>query len=152
MANHASALIRSLNRLFWSMTAVAVTEVAAGYCLHRLRIEVHPPFGGLRGWGLLFLIAAVALGVAGPILIRTLFNRNAVTRKQVETAGFARYQRTLVGVATAAALIGGLAYILVVPKLYLYGSVLAGLYGIYGAIPNERKIAGEMRFYGLEGK
>lgn len=152
MDTNTSILTRLLNRLFWAMTAAVLALMAAGYLLHRFAIQVRPPFGSLRGWGLLFLVASVALGVALPILIRTLFNKNAVQRKDVELAAFTAHQKTLITVSISAALVGGLAYILVVPKLYLYGSVLAGLYGIYSAIPNERKLAGELRFYGLEGK
>jgi hypothetical protein len=152
MNEQVSALARRLNRLFWALTLPAVALLGIVFAAHRLGVWIDPPFGTLRGWGIVLLVLSVVFGVALPILIRTLFNKRAVERKRVEMIAFTDYQRRLVVISIAAAYIAGIAYLLAVPKLYLYGSVLAGLYGIYSAIPSERKLAGELRFYGLANK
>jgi hypothetical protein len=105
-----------------------------------MKVAISPPFGQFRVWGILLLI--VSVGVTLPILLRTLFNRRAVEVKQVALVDFVAHQQRLVVVSISAAYVTGVAYLLLVPNLYLYGSVLAGLYGIYSAIPSERKLKG----------
>ncbi len=152
MEQDVAKLIRSLNRLFWVLTVLAVAVLGLSYLLHQMNITIPPPFGGLRAWGIFLLLLSVILGIALPVLLRTLFNKRAVDAKHVQWAVFVAHQQRLVVVAISAAYVAGIAYLFLVPNLYLYGSVLAGLYGIYSAIPSERKLAGEMRFYGLGGK
>ncbi|UCF96734.1 MAG: hypothetical protein JSV89_16365 [Spirochaetaceae bacterium] len=147
-----TGLLSKLNRLFWMMTVPALAFLVLGYLLHRMGRPISPPFNNLRGWGIFLLILSVVLGVALPILLRTMFNRRAVRAKHVETADFESHQVRLVVISISAAYVAGMAYLLLVPNLYLYGSVLVGLYGIYSAIPQERKLKGEMRFYGMGNK
>jgi hypothetical protein len=147
-----SELVRSLNRLFWTLTAVAVAFLGLGYVLHRMEITISSSPRSLQVWGIFLLTLTAVLGVALPILLRTVFNKRAVDTKLVTMADFVAHQRRLVVIPISAAYVAGVAYILVVPGLYLYGSVLCGLYGIYSAIPQERKLKGEMRYYGLGEK
>ena len=147
-----AGLIRKLNLLFWGLTLPAALFLGAAYLLHRMEITVPPPAGPLRAWGIGLLVAAVALGVAIPIVLRTLFNRAALQAGSVQPGEFAAHQKRLVAVAVSSAYVAGIGYLLLVPPLYLYGSVLAGLYGIYSAIPSERKLKAEMKFYGVRGK
>ena len=143
---------RSLNLLFWVLTVVALIFLGIGYLLHKSNITIQAPFDGLRAWGIFLLLLSVILGVALPILLRTMFNKRAVDAKHVNLAAFVAHQKALVIISISAAYTAGIAYLLMVPNLYLYGSVLAGLYGIYSAIPSERKLKGELRFYGLVEK
>jgi hypothetical protein len=143
---------RSLNRLFWVLTVLAIAFLGLGYLLHKSNITIQAPFGSLRAWGIFLLVLSVILGVALPILLRTLFNKRAVEEKHVELVLFLAHQKRLVVVSVSAAYAACIAYLFLVPNLYLYGSVLAGLYGIYSAIPSERKLKGELRYYGLGGK
>jgi len=147
-----SELLKTLNRLFWTLTAIAVAFLGSGYLLHRRGLTIPSSPAGLKIWGILLLTLAAILGVALPILMRTLFNRRAVSAKHVSKSEFVAHHKRLIIIAISAAYVAGAAYILVVPGLYLYGSVLCGLYGIYSAIPQERKLKGEMRYYGLDGK
>jgi predicted secreted protein len=147
-----SELVRSLNRLFWTLTAVAVAFLGLGYLLHRMEITISSSPRSLQVWGIFLLTLTAVLGVALPILLRTMFNKRAVSAKHVAMADFTAHQRRLVVIPICAAYVAGVAYLLVVPGLYMYGSVLCGLYGIYSAIPQERKLKGEMRYYGLVEK
>ncbi len=141
-----------MNRLFWVLTLLAVAFLGLGYLLHRTNVTLSPFFGGLRAWGIVLLLVSAFLGVALPILLRTLFNKSAVRAKRVQWADFATHQRRLVAISISACYVAGISYLLEVPSFYLYGSVLCGLYGIYSAIPQERKLKGEIRFYGLEDR
>jgi hypothetical protein len=152
MNDELADLVKTLNRLFWIMTVLAVAFLGLGYLLHRLGTSVPSSDQGLRIWGILLLTLAAVLGVAVPILVRTMFNKRAVSAKHVAMADFAAHQKRLVAIPITAAYVAGVAYLLAVPGLYLYGSVLCGLYGIYSAIPQERKLKGEMRYYGLVGQ
>lgn len=152
MSDELSDLMKTLNRLFWTLTVVAVAFLGVGYLLHRVGIEISTSPAGLKVWGILLLVLAAVLGVALPILMRTLFNKRAVEAKRVSKAAFVTHHKRLIAIAISAAYVAGIAYILVVPGLYLYGSVLCGLYGIYSAIPQERKLLGELRYYGLDGQ
>lgn len=147
MNQELTALVRKLNSLFWVLTILAVAFLGLGYLLHKMNTPVSPPFGELRTWGIFLLIVSVVLGVALPILLRTSFNKRAVDQKRVAMVDFVSHQQRLVIIAISAAYAAGIAYLLLVPNLYLYGSVLAGLYGIYSAIPSGRKLKGELRFY-----
>jgi hypothetical protein len=147
-----NTLMRALNRLFWTLTAVAVAFLGLGYLLHRLGVRIAPSLGGSQIWGIFLLTIAAILGVALPILLRTLFNKRAVEAKNVDTVEFTVHQKRLVVIPICAAYAAGGAYLLELTGLYLYGTVLCGLYGIYSALPQERKLKGEMRYYGLDGK
>jgi len=152
MNDEFSELVRTLNRLFWTLTVIAVAFLGLGYLLHRMAITVSTSLGNLQVWGIFLLTLAAILGIALPILLRTMFNKRAVDAKHVTKAEFVAHHKRLIAIAISAAYVAGVAYLLVVPGLYLYGSVLCGLYGIYSAIPQERKLKGEMRYYGLDGK
>jgi hypothetical protein len=152
MNDQLAKLTRELNILFWTLTLLAVGFLAVVYLVHKMSVTVSPPFGALRAWGIVLLVVSAILGVALPILLRTLFNKRAVDAKYIELADFVAHQKRLVAISISACYVAGLAYLLVVANLYLYGSVLCGLYGIYSAIPSERKLQGELRFYGLRGK
>ncbi len=150
--NDEPALLRSLSRLFWSLALPALVLLAADVAVHRTAGVPAPPFGSARTWGIVLLVLSVLLAAALPILIRTLFNARAVKQRSVEPESFARYQRALVAVPLAAAFLADAAYLLSLPRLYVYGSVLAALYGVYSAYPSQKKLAGELRYYGLAGK
>ena len=152
MSDELDGLMRRLNRLFWTLTILAVAFLGLGYLLHRVNMDSPPSVGNPRVWGILLLTLSAILGIALPILLRTMFNRRAVSSRRVEMREFAAHQKRLIAVAVSAAYAAGIAYLLALPGLYLYGPVLCGLYGIYSAIPQERKLNGEMRYYGLGGK
>ena len=152
MNDELNELVRSLNRLFWTLTVLAVAFLGLGYLLQRTEVTIFSSPGSLRFWGVFLLTLSAILGIALPILVRTMFNKQAVRAKKVAMADFEAHQKRLVVIPICAAFVAGVAYFLAVPGLYLYGSVLCGLYGIYSAIPQERKLKGEMRYYGLMEK
>jgi hypothetical protein len=105
-------LVKALNRLFWTLTAIAVAFLGLGYLLHRMEITIPVSVGNPKVWGILLLVLAALLGVALPILLRTLFNKQAVSAKHVDKADFIAHQRSLVVIPVCAAYAAGVAYFL----------------------------------------
>ena len=152
MNERADLLQKKITLTFWLGMLPVILLFGLDVLLHQLQVEVAPPVGSLRLWGIVLLILSVGCGIALPILMRTLFQSRAAKKKSVSFEEYQRFILALTLVALSAALLADIAYLFVVPKLYLYGSVLAGLYGIYSAIPSRRKISAELKYYGLEGR
>ncbi len=150
MANNATSVSKKLLKVFWIMITAALIFLSIGVFIHRSGISVEPPFGSAWSWGLALLILSVSCGIALPILMRTIFHEQAIKRRKVDFERFTSFQIYLIIVSLSAAFFACLAYLFLVPKFHLYASVLAGLYGVYSSIPSEKKIAGEMKYYGLD--
>lgn len=104
--------------------------------------------GTRRLTGIVIFLLTVIATVALPILVRVRFHDRAVKEKVATLESYIQVQKQqmlLIGIGSTMA---GLAYLLVIPNLYLYGSVLSALYGIYSVLPSERKTAGELKAYG----
>jgi hypothetical protein len=138
-----------LLRRFWISVSPALAFLALDVIVHQSHGSVTPPVGSIRLWGVTLLIVAAGLGVALPILLRSLFHDRARKQGRVDPAAYERHEKTVMTVSIAAAWVGALAYLFPVQGLHLYGSVLAGLYGIYSAIPSSTKLSAQMRYYGL---
>lgn len=145
-------LMRHLTVLFWQLAAPAAVLLVGGSLVRRLYGPLALPAGGPQPWGTAALVLAVACGVALPILIRTLFNQRAVQDKRADPTAFRRYQARLVVVPLLAAYVAAAASLFALGRLHIYGSVLAALYGAYSAYPVQRKLIGEMRYYGLKAE
>ncbi len=147
--------VRLIRRLYW-IFGVAITPVVlffvADVVIHQTGIQVTLPFGTPRLWGIAVLILSVLCGAALPILMRAGFQTRAAGTQSVGIEEYMSLQMRLIVLSMIAALLACVAYLFLLPKLYLYGSVLAGLYGIYSAIPTRRKINAELRYYGLGDK
>ncbi len=152
MAENNDRLIRKLSWIFGAAITPVVLFFAADVVIHQMRIQVSLPFGTPRLWGIAVLILSVLCGAALPILMRAGFQTWAAGTRSVGIEEYANLQARLIVLSMIAALLACVAYLFLLPKLYLYGSVLAGLYGIYSAIPTRRKINAELRYYGLGDK
>jgi len=147
--------IRLIKKLYWIFAGTITPVVlffAADVVMHQMGIRVMLPFGSPRLWGITVLILSVLCGAALPILMRSAFQTRAAGARSVGIEEYASLQVRLIVISMIAALPACVAYLFVLPKLYLYGSVLAGLYGIYSSIPSRRKINAELRYYGLGEK
>lgn len=105
-----------------------------------------------RIWGILLLVASVSTGIALPIFIRTLFLNKFAKKRLVLFEEYIQYQRNLIILSSVALVCASIAYLLVVSPLYLYGSMLAALYGIYSILPFKAKINSELIYFKLQGK
>ncbi len=141
---------KKLNVTFWTAAAFAVAVLTVVYILHKYGVTLQVPSGPPRLWGILFLLLTALCGIATPILMRTTFHDRAIKNKNVTRAQFEKYQKGIILTSFAGAFIADIAYLFLIPQFYVYGCVLAAIYGVYGAIPTPKKITAEMRFYNLE--
>ncbi len=141
---------KKLNLTFWTAASFVAAVLTAVYILHKYGITVQVPPGSPRLWGILFLLLTALCCIATPILIRTGFHDRAVKNKNVTRAQFEKYQKGIILTTFAGAFIADLAYLFLAGQFYVYGCILAAIYGVYGAIPTRKKITAEMRFYNLE--
>jgi len=143
-------LLKKLTLVFGILVGIAAVFFALIYLTHFRKITVTPPTFTIWVWGVILLVLTVWFSVALPILMRTLFHSKAVKNKKVEFGQYEKLQVNLIIVTLIGAYTACLAYLFLVPKLHLYGSVLAGLYGIYAAIPTRKKISADLAYYGLK--
>ena len=141
-------LMKTLRRNFTLANVGFFFCLIAGYFIHNK--DKTPLLGPahLKTVGTSLFILTMIFTVALPILIRVRFHQHALAFLSINPSDYGAFQKKLmisVGIGTALA---GLSYILVIPDLYLYASVLAALYGIYSILPSRRKVMGELRAYG----
>ncbi|MBN2531828.1 MAG: hypothetical protein JXB88_02990 [Spirochaetales bacterium] len=143
-------LLKKLRIIFWIITGGAIVFFSITIITHYLaKITVSPPFGSLMIWGLFLFIMSVITGVAIPILLRTFFHSRVYKKKSASFQDYAHLQQYNMIISLLSTLPANLAYLFLVPKLYLYGSVIAALYGIYSSLPSVKKIAGELKYYAI---
>ena len=145
-----SALLKKMRLVFCILCGAETLFFIFIFFLHRQEISVTPPFLSLWTWGFVLLVLSVTFGVALPILMRTLFHSQAARDKKVEFWRYEMLQLSLIIISLLGAFFACFAYLFLVPEFHLGASVLAGLYGIYSAIPNRRKITAELNYYGLK--
>jgi hypothetical protein len=150
MDDKTQKLLEKMRIIFWIMTSGAIIFFIINIIVHYvIKVSVKPP-GSLFYWGLALFILSVITGAALPVLMRTVFHSRAYKKKSAQFNDYAQHKQLVIVISLLASIPANCAYLFLVPKLYLYGSVLAGLYGIYAALPSERKITGELKYYGLE--
>ena len=145
-----SALLKKMRLAFSILCGVETLFFIFIFFLHRQEISVTPPFWSPWTWGVVLMVLSVIFGVALPILMRTLFHSQAARDKKVEFWRYERLQLNLIIISLMGAFFACFAYLFLVPEFHLGASVLAGLYGIYSAIPTRRKITAELNYYGLK--
>jgi uncharacterized membrane protein YesL len=151
MEERVQKLLKKMQILFWIMTGAAFIFFLINILIHyQLKLSVSPPFGSLKIWGLCLFIISVITGIALPVLLRTFFHSRAHKKKSARFPDFVILQQRIIIISLLSTLPANIAYLYLVPKLYLYGSVIAALYGIYSSLPSRKKITGELKYYGLD--
>lgn len=116
--------------------------------LHQLDIRIVPP-GNIRVWGILLFVLSVALGAALPVFFRTSFHSRYIKQSGVSILEYLAHQRNLIAICSISVIPASIAYLFIVSPLYMYGSILAALYGIYSTLPFKEKIVNELKIYKL---
>ncbi|MCK5644404.1 MAG: hypothetical protein KAJ19_26630 [Gammaproteobacteria bacterium] len=149
--NNTGNILKKLWGMFWLSIVLPLILFAGVILVHQLGIRITAP-GNIRILGIFLLVFSVAFGVAVPVLLRTSFHGKYVKQKSVAISEYLIYQRTLIAVCSLAIISASIAYLFIVSPLYMYGSILAALYGIYSAIPFKEKIVNELKIYKLENQ
>jgi len=141
-------ILKRLWILFWLSIISPLLLFIAVVIIHQMGIIIIAP-GNIRVWGILLLVLSVSFGVALPVLFRTSFHGNYLKTKKVTLSDYFIYQRKMVVVCAVSIIPASGAYLLIVSPLYMYGSILAALYGIYSTLPFSDKIVNELKMYSL---
>ncbi len=142
-------VLSNLWKKFWISMSLPILFFAGVVILQILEIRIIPP-GNIRIWGILLFVLAAAFGAAIPVLQRTLFHDKFLKDNIVNISKYIKYQKKLFILCSVAVIPASFAYMFIVSPLYMYGSVLAALYGIYSTLPFKDKITKELRIYKIE--
>ena len=137
-------------KCFWISISLPLLLFTGVVLIQQLGIRVIPP-GNIRIWGILLLVLSAALGVALPVFQRTSFHDRYLKNNSSNITEYVDYQRKLFILCSAAIVSASLAYLFIVSPLYMYGSVLAALYGVYSSLPFKDKVSKELAMYKIEG-
>ncbi len=149
--NDTGTIIRKLWGMFWFSIVLPLLLFAGVVFVHQMEIRITAP-GNIRIWGIILLVLSVTFGVALPVFFRTSFHGRYIKYESVSISEYLGYQRILIIICSIAIISASIAYLFIVSPLYMYGSILAALYGIYSAIPFKEKIVNELKVYKLENQ
>lgn len=141
------AMADALKKTYLSLLLPAVVTLLLAY--------------GARGTGLIpaysnisvnfiapcFFVLSVALAVAAPILLRSVFAHRVRNQQTVAELAFVRFEKRLIGVALISPYLLLPAYLLNFPDFYFIGMVLSALYAAYYFYPSKRRIQFEKRIF-----
>lgn len=150
MNNDLKKICQRLRNIYWAMVSIAFFLFFLIFLLHKINNlpSINSKYIGYLGW-LLFILTAL-FGIALPILMRTLFRYKVVKHKKADINSFFQFEKKTLYIALTSAYVATIAYIFLVPKLHLYGSVLVALYAISVTYPEKRKILIDMKCFGLD--
>ena len=94
-----------------------------------------------------FFVLSVALAVAAPILLRSVFAHRVRNQQTVAEPAFVRFEKRLIGVALISPYLLLPAYLLNFPDFYFIGMALSALYAAYYFYPSKRRIQFEKRIF-----
>ncbi len=149
LLNNTKDISKTLWKFFWFSIVLPLILFIGVVVVHQLEISFIPP-GDLRIWGIFLFVFSVTVGVALPVLLRTSFHGKYIKQNSTTISEYLGYQRNLIIVCSIAIISASIAYLFIVSPLYMYGSILAALYGIYSTIPFNERIANELKIYKLE--
>ena len=147
MSSEAADIRKDLLRIFWILSGIVIIIFLTVFFLHRADLAPRLQQEHLRVTGIITLVLTAILSAALPILMRTLFVSRTTRDRRFYIPEYRRLQKTLIILPMIGAFFAGFAYLFLVPKLHLYGSVLFALYGIYSALPAQKKIQGELNYF-----
>lgn len=144
MAQHTlTTLQRGYRRQLVPAAAIAAAIMAARH--------LHPPAAGaylpLPELGPPLLVIAVAMAVAMPVLLRTVFAHRVQHRRRVSEAAFLRFQQHVIRCALTTPYLAAAASTLALPRLHAAGILLAALYAVYYHYPSRLRIAFDRRLF-----
>ncbi len=142
------SLVKSLWKYFIFACVPFAVLLAAGWVLHRNNPASILSEAFLRPVGAAVFLSSVLLNVALPIFLRVRFHNAAIANPPLKAEDYLIHQKRQAAVIGAGGAAAGMACVFVLSNLFLYGSVLCALYGLYSILPSEKKNAGELKAYG----
>ena len=97
--------------------------------------------------GLFLFILSATSGIALPLFMRYLFRDKAIKHGNTNSSLFLNFEINTLYISLTSGYIANISYILLVPKLHLYGSVIIALYAIYAYFPERQKIIVDLKTF-----
>ena len=136
-----------LKRLYFFMLLPALVLFAALYTAGYLKLIPSGAFALGPPWPAMFFIGAAATGVAGPILVRTLFANSVKGEKQVARDTFFTFQKRLTAMACITPYIAFAAMACELPQFHSAAILLMALYALYYHFPSVRRIEFDRKIF-----
>ena len=95
---------------------------------------------------LLFILGGI-FSLAAPIFYRTLFAHKMRRQKSTPLAVWLKFERNLILIALVTPYLALAAHLLSLPRFYLAGTILMGLYAIYYFYPSQKRMAFEKQIF-----
>jgi hypothetical protein len=100
----------------------------------------------------LVFVLSVALAVALPVFLRSLFAHRVRNQTRVSGADWVCFERRLLRVALLSPYLSLAAFLLEFPRFYFAGTLLTALYACYYFYPSRKRIAFEKRLFRVEAE
>jgi len=120
------------------------------FALHKYEILIAYNSKYIGYIGLFLFVLSAFFGIALPILMRNLFRYRAIKKGDMNISLFFKFENKTLLIALISGYIANIAYILLVPKLHLYGSIIIALYAIYVNYPEKKKIIVDLKTFGMD--
>ncbi len=139
-----------LRRRYLTMVIPVVLLFGARYLLHGMGILSHGRFQPPPFWYPVLFTLAAATGVAGPILIRTLFANVSKGKKQVAAEDFLLFWKNILHISLITPYFAFTAVFCEFPEFYSGGMFLMALYALYYSYPSVDRISFDRKIFRVE--
>jgi hypothetical protein len=141
-------MVADLKKLYWMLLAPAILLLVLAYGARQLGWVPDPRSGSLAAFiAPSVFVVSVALSVALPVFLRSLFAHRRRHEKSVPEPELFRFERKLLFAALSTPYLIPPAYLLEFPHFYFTAIVLTALYGVYYFYPSPKRIQHEKRLF-----
>ncbi len=141
-------MVAELKKLYWLLLAPAILLLVLAYGAKQLGWVPDPRSGSLPAFiAPSVFVASIALSVAMPVFLRSLFAHRRRHEKSVPEPELLGFERKLLFAALATPYLIPVAYLLDFPHFYFTAIVLTALYAGYYFYPSPKRIQHERRLF-----
>ncbi|MFO7708005.1 MAG: hypothetical protein R6V84_07510 [Desulfobacterales bacterium] len=141
-------MVAELKKIYWMLLAPAIVLLVLAYGARQLGWVPHPRSGGLPAFiAPSVFVASVALSVALPVFLRSLFAHRMRNKKSVPEPDLFRFERKLLFAALSTPYLVPPAYLVGFPHFYFSAIVMTALYAVYYFFPSAKRIQYERRLF-----
>ncbi|NIA23878.1 MAG: hypothetical protein GWP03_06970 [Proteobacteria bacterium] len=145
-------IIKRLRTTYFIMVIPIFLLIFTIFALHKYKILIAFNSKYIGYIGLFLFVLSATFGIALPILMRNLFRYKAIKKGDIDISLFFNFENKTLFITLISGYIANIAYILLVPKLHLYGSIIIALYAIYVSYPEKKKIIVDLKTFGMDIK
>ncbi len=141
-------MVAELKKIYWMLLAPAIVLMVIAYGARQLGWVPDPSSAGLPAFiAPSVFVASVALSIALPVFLRSLFAHRRRHEKSVPESDLLGFERKLLFAALSSPYLIPPAYLLGFPHFYFSAIVLTALYAVYYFYPSPKRIQYERRLF-----